>query len=64
MKNNDAIMDKEILPGPIDKELYYYDQFWRVKVFELNPDSTWSDCGTGNATIIHQVFSLILPKTE
>ena len=58
MKSNESIIEKEILPSSVEKELFYYDQFWRVKVFELNPDSTWTDCGTGLASIIHHVFVL------
>ena len=56
MKKNDTIVDNEILPTSVDKELYYQDNSWRVKVFELNLDSTWTDCGTGLTRIIQRVI--------
>jgi hypothetical protein len=59
MKKNDTIVENEALPTSVDKELFYYDNCWRVKVFELNPDSTWEDCGTGLAGIIQQAFWLV-----
>ncbi len=62
MKKNDTIIENEALPTSVDKELFYYDNCWRVKVFELNLDSSWADCGTGLAGIIQQV-SLYFPFT-
>jgi len=55
MKKSDTIIDNEILPTSVEKELFCGDNSWRVKVFELNADNTWIDCGTGSARIIQQV---------
>ncbi len=50
-------MDNEILPNAVEKEIFYNENSWRVKVFELNSESTWTDCGTGQARILQQVPS-------
>ena len=52
----DQILDKEVLPTLVDKELLYHDSYWRVKIFELNGDNIWTDCGTGQANIAQQVI--------
>ena len=54
MKDNYPFIDGEILPAPVDKDLYC-DECWRVKIFELNPENTWMDRGTGLTKIIQQV---------
>lgn len=54
MKKDDLILDKEVLPNPVDKDMFC-DEYWRVKVFELNAENTWMDCGTGLASIIQNV---------
>lgn len=55
MSKNTHVIDNEILPTSVDKELLYYDGYWHVKVFELNEASIWTDRGTGQASCIQQV---------
>ncbi len=55
MKKSDTIVDNEILPSAIEKEIFYNENSWRVKVFELSADSSWADSGTGQARILQQV---------
>jgi hypothetical protein len=57
MKKNDTIIEKEFLPNAVAKELYYSENCWRVKVFSLNSEGSWTDSGTGQANIIQQVRS-------
>lgn len=55
MKEDDLIVDKEILSVVTDKNPIY-DFSWRVKFFELNADNTWLDKGTGQARIQQHVL--------
>ena len=58
MRDKDVIMDKEVIPKLLDTGSLG-EGCWRVKIFELNAENNWSNLGTGIASILRDVFSLL-----
>jgi hypothetical protein len=55
MRDNDIIVDKEVLPA-LHESNSLENGSWRVKIFELDAENNWINQGTGIASIPQDVL--------
>ncbi len=59
-----SMLDNEILPSVVDRELFRCDKRWRAKVFSLATDGTWVSEVTGYSQILHRVLQSLKAQED